>query len=196
VRLFGDPTDEQRRRWVAAQRERGVPEDFAIDRSDLADSFSCLIAGDTGEGTHPQFPVVPGLLEAGKGTSFLVVMSDVIYPIGNVNEYVEKFFRSYSAYPAPIYALPGNHDWCDGLGGFMRHFCGVEPPAERKLPSRGLKAWLRDKLWRPPSVLVLDDRHRRRAIRPASTLGSKGTSTASRATGSARSPRARSRRSC
>jgi hypothetical protein len=94
--LLGDPTDDQRCRWVAAQRERGVPEDFALDRSDLGGGFSCLIAGDTGEGTHTQFVVVPGLLEAGNGTSFLVVMSDVIYPIGNSNEYIDKFFRPYS----------------------------------------------------------------------------------------------------
>jgi hypothetical protein len=47
--------------------------------------------GDTGEGTHPQFAVVPGLLEAGKKTSFLVVMSDVIYPIGNVTKPIGVF---------------------------------------------------------------------------------------------------------
>jgi Calcineurin-like phosphoesterase len=167
VRLLGDPTDDQRRRWVAAQRERGVPEDFALDRSDLGGGFSCLIAGDTGEGTDPQFAVVPGLLEAGNGTSFLVVMSDVIYPIGNSNEYVDKFFRPYSKYPAPIYAIPGNHDWYDGLGGFMRHLCDVDPPPHRSLPGRGLKAWLRDKLWRHPSVLAPDTLERCRELRPA-----------------------------
>jgi Calcineurin-like phosphoesterase len=166
VRLFGDPTDEQRHRWVAAQRANGVSEDYTIDRSDLGESFSCLIAGDTGEGTHPQFAVVPGLLEAGTGTSFFVVMSDVIYPIGNVNEYVDKFFRPYSAYPGPIYAVPGNHDWYDGLGGFMRHFCGASPPAG-KLPGGGFKAWLRDRLWRPPSVLAPDTLARCHDFRPA-----------------------------
>lgn len=167
VRLFGDPTDDQRRRWIAAQLERGVSGDFTVDRSDLGDTFSCLIAGDTGEGTHPQFAVVPGLLEAGKGTSFLVVMSDVIYPIGNNNEYVDKFFRPYSKYPAPIYAIPGNHDWYDGLGGFMRHLCDVDPPENRSLPGRGFKAWMRDKLWRHPSVLAPDTLERCRAFRPA-----------------------------
>jgi hypothetical protein len=167
VRLFGDPTDEQRRRWIAAQRERGASQDFSVDRSDLGDSFSCLIAGDTGEGTHPQFAVVPGLLEAGKGTSFLVVMSDVIYPIGNSNEYLDKFFRPYSKYPAPIYAIPGNHDWYDGLGGFMRHLCDAEPPEDRSLPGRGLKAWFRDKLWRHPSVLAPETLDECRKFRPS-----------------------------
>jgi hypothetical protein len=168
ARLFGDPTDEYRRLWVAAQRARGVPGDFTIDRSDLGESFSFLIAGDTGEGTHPQFAVVPGLLEAGKGTAFLVAMSDVIYPIGDVNDYVDKFFRPYREYPGPIYAIPGNHDWYDGLCGFMFHFCETEPPAELTLPGRGLKAWLRRKLWRAPSVLAPDTLARCREFRLAS----------------------------
>jgi hypothetical protein len=167
ARLLGDPTDDHRRAWIAAQRARGVQEDFAIDRGDLGDSFSCLIAGDTGEGTHPQFAVVPGLLEAGKGTGFLVVLSDVIYPIGNVNEYVDKFARPYGRYPAPIYAIPGNHDWYDGLGGFMRHFCLVDPPAGWTLSGTGFKAWLRRRLWRAPSVLAADTLERFRAFRPA-----------------------------
>jgi Calcineurin-like phosphoesterase len=167
ARLLGDPTDEQRRRWIAAQRARGITGDFSIDRSDLGDSFSCLIAGDTGEGTHPQYAVVPGLLKIGDGTAFLVVMSDVIYPIGDTNDYVDKFFRPYCDYPGPIYALPGNHDWYDGLGGFMRHFCGAEPLADTRLPGRGLKARLRDRLWRRPSVLASDTLSRCREFRPS-----------------------------
>jgi hypothetical protein len=156
VRRFGDPTDEHRRVWVAAQRARGVPPEFAVDRSDLGESFSFLIAGDTGEGTHPQYAVVPGLLEAGRRTAFMVVISDVIYPIGDVNDYVDKFFRPYRDYPAPIYAIPGNHDWYDGLGGFMRHFCGVEAPPGLTLPGRGVGKWLRRRFWRAPSVLAPD----------------------------------------
>lgn len=167
ARYLGDPTDEHRKGWIAGQRARGVTGDFAIDRSDLGESFSCLIAGDTGEGTHPQFAVVPGLLEVGRDTSFLVVMSDVIYPIGNVNEYLDKFYRPYSAYPAPIYAVPGNHDWYDGLGGFMRHFCGAEPSTDQRLPGRGVKAWLRDRLWRAPSVIAADTVEQCRTFRPA-----------------------------
>ena len=166
VRYLGDPTDEQREQWVAAQRERRGTDDLTIDRSDLGDSFSCLIAGDTGEGTHPQYAVVPGLLAAGKDTSFLVAMSDVIYPIGNVNEYVDKFFRPYRDFPAPIYALPGNHDWYDGLGGFMRIFCGAEWPAGR-IRGTGLKARLRRRLWRQPSICAEDTLGRCRELRPA-----------------------------
>jgi len=166
VRYLGDPTDEQRQQWVAAQRERRGTDDLTIDRSDLGDSFSFLIAGDTGEGTPPQFAVVPGLLKVGEDTAFLVALSDVIYPIGDVNDYVDKFARPYAAYPGPIYAVPGNHDWYDGLGGFMRIFCGAEWPAG-KIRGTGLKARLRRRLWRQPSVCAEDTLGRCRELRPA-----------------------------
>jgi Calcineurin-like phosphoesterase len=166
VRFLGDPTDEERREWVKAQRERRGTDDLTIDRTDLGDSFSCLIAGDTGEGTPPQFAVVPGLLKFGEGTAFLVALSDVIYPIGDVNDYVDKFARPYSAYPGPIYAVPGNHDWYDGLGGYMRIFCGAERAPGRPA-GKGVKGWLRDRLWRPPSICAEDTIGRCQKLRPA-----------------------------
>ena len=36
-------------------------------------------------------------------------------PAGDVNEYEDKFFWPYRSLPGPIYAIPGNHDWYDGL---------------------------------------------------------------------------------
>jgi hypothetical protein len=53
----------------------------------------------------------------------------------------------YRHYPQPIYALPGNHDWYDGLRGFMTYFCGqisAPPRTRRSLFSR---AGLLDRLW-------------------------------------------------
>ncbi|MBB5784873.1 hypothetical protein HD596_011629 [Nonomuraea jabiensis] len=83
----------------------------------------------------------------GEGTSFAVIASDVIYPTGSGNEYGDKFFRPYKDYDAPIYAIPGNHDWYDGLGGFMRVFC--DAPALKPKPDR----WLRGLLWRKPEAI-------------------------------------------
>jgi hypothetical protein len=166
VRLLGDPTDDMRRQWVALQREQRGTDDLTIDRSDLGDSFSCLIAGDTGEGTPPQYAVVPGLLKIGADTAFMVALSDVIYPIGDVNDYVDKFARPYGRYKGRIYAVPGNHDWYDGLGGFMRIFCGAEE-APATVPGKGPKGWLRDRLWRQPSVLAEDTLDRCLELRPA-----------------------------
>ena len=169
ARLLDDPTDAIRARWVASQRERGVDPEFRVDRSDLGDTYSCIVMGDTGEGDHSQYAVVPGLLKASAGTAFLTVLSDVIYPIGNTNEYVDKFFRPYKDYDAPIYALPGNHDWYDGLGGFMRHFCDADTLPDERLPGRGVRARLRDLLWRKPSALLPDTLDRCRDLRPAPT---------------------------
>jgi hypothetical protein len=163
--LTGDPTENARRAWVAAQRlalrDRGEPEsvtaDFTIDRSDL-DDFSCMVIGDTGEGDVSQYAVVPAFLSASRETEFTLIASDVLYPAGDVNEYVAKFFVPYASYPRPIYAIPGNHDWLDGLAGFMKHFCAADPPNEVFRPPARAK-WSRLTLalhrlfWRRPTTL-------------------------------------------
>ncbi|MEU0565676.1 metallophosphoesterase [Nonomuraea sp. NPDC005983] len=144
--LFGDPSGQVRRRWVAEQEARGADPGFRI-RPDVGDSFDFLLLGDTGEGDASQYAVVPGLLKVGDGTSFAVIASDVLYPAGSGNEYGDKFFRPYQDYDAPIYAVPGNHDWYDGLGGFMRVFC--DAPPLRPKPERGLRGLL----WRKPEPI-------------------------------------------
>lgn len=161
ARFLSDPANEERRRWVAAQRGRPeVPEDFIIDRSDLT-SAKFLVLGDTGEGDASQFALVPPLLEIGKDTQFTVICSDVVYPAGDVNEYLDKFFVPYKDHPRPIYALPGNHDWYDGLNGFMVHFCGASP-SERSL---GRNRILR-RLWRKPARVRPRVLERCRSLRP------------------------------
>jgi hypothetical protein len=141
---LGDPTENARRAWVAGQSE-GAANDFTIARDDLGD-FSFMVIGDTGEGDVSQYSTVPAFDAASGGTEFAVIASDVIYPAGDVNEYVEKFFVPYAGYPKPIYAIPGNHDWLDGLVGFMRHFCGASPPADKFRPPARAK-WARLGLW-------------------------------------------------
>nr|SBO99051.1 FIG01130093: hypothetical protein [Nonomuraea gerenzanensis] len=144
--LFGDPSGEVRKRWVESQEARGIDPEFRIKPS-LGSQFSFLLLGDTGEGDASQYAVVPGMVKLGKDTSFAIIASDVIYPTGSGNEYADKFFRPYQDYDAPIYAIPGNHDWYDGLGGFMRVFCDA-PPLKPK-PDRGLRGLL----WRKPETI-------------------------------------------
>ncbi|MEV4393984.1 metallophosphoesterase [Nonomuraea sp. NPDC049607] len=144
--LFGDPSGEVRERWIAAQEARGIDPEFRIQPG-VGGNFNFLILGDTGEGDASQYAVVPGMLRLGEDTSFAVIASDVIYPTGSGNEYGNKFFRPYQDYEAPIYAIPGNHDWYDGLGGFMRVFCDA-PPLKPK-PDRGLRGLL----WRKPETI-------------------------------------------
>lgn len=163
--LTGDPTENARRAWVAAQRlslaDRGEPkvvvDDFMLERPELRD-YSFMLLGDTGEGDVSQYAVVPAFLSASKDTEFAMIASDVVYPAGDVNQYVGKFFVPYAPYPQPIYAVPGNHDWLDGLTGFMRHFCGSEPPGELFRPPKRARyartALLVHKLlWRRPEAL-------------------------------------------
>ncbi|MZF84149.1 metallophosphoesterase family protein [Streptomyces sp. SID5643] len=147
---LGDPTGGTRSRWVAQRAAFGAPADKVIRRDD-PDRFSFLVIGDTGEGDDPQYAVVPGLLRAGQDTRFAVLASDVIYPVGSADDYDTKFFRPYRDYPAPIYAIPGNHDWYEDLGGFMRVFCDDAPPLSPEPRPRPLtRAWLRSLLWHRP----------------------------------------------
>jgi hypothetical protein len=151
ARWFGDPTDDERRRWVGQQLSRGADPDFIIERDD-PESFSFMLMGDTGEGDAPQYAVVPGFLKMSEGTRFAIIASDVIYPTGSVNEYDPKFFRPYKDYDAPIYAVPGNHDWYDGLGGFMRVFCGAPGLPPDSHPKTLSAAWWRRLFWKNPDA--------------------------------------------
>src|ERR671910_2489061 len=161
--LLGDPTNEERRRWMKKQHKAGKlqPDQVIQEHKDL-EEFSLLVVGDTGEGDASQFAVVPPMLKAGRDTAFMVICSDVIYPSGDAEDYEEKFYRPYENYPSPIYALPGNHDWYDGLNGFMYHLCDAEVPTTQgrspKPVSTGTDSkralWrdpLRRWLWRKPS---------------------------------------------
>ena len=74
-----------------------------------------MILGDPGEGDDSQYHVLRPLYATAGGTAFTYIVSDVIYPAGDVNEYEDKFFWPYRNLPGPIYAIPGNHDWYDGL---------------------------------------------------------------------------------
>jgi hypothetical protein len=124
AKLFGDPSNGIRRRCVSALADRGTRAGFTMHRSD--EEFSFLLMGDTGEGDRSQYAVVPPALRVGSDTDFMVIVSDVIYPSGEAADYPEKFFRPYQDYPGPIYAVPGNHDWYDGLRGFLRVFCDLD----------------------------------------------------------------------
>ena len=172
----GGPTiiRSRRARWVASQRAAGVegvqpggPErgtggfapDFVVDWTSLARP-RFLLVGDPGEADASQYAVVDPLLAVHRGdadgwtegrvSDFMVIVSDVIYPAGDVNEYVNAFYLPYREYERPIYALPGNHDWYDGLNGFMFNFCAAEPLARvryRPLTS-GLGEQAARLLWR------------------------------------------------
>ncbi|MGW3647130.1 metallophosphoesterase family protein [Streptomyces sp. NPDC000878] len=149
---FGDPTGRTRSRWSEQRTAAGAPADKVVRRSE-PDRFSFMVIGDTGEGDAPQYAVVPGFLRVGQDTAFTVLASDVIYPVGATDDYNTKFFRPYQDYPAPIYAIPGNHDWYEDLNGFMRVFCDAPPLPADPAPRPLTRAWLRSLLWHRPSAV-------------------------------------------
>ncbi|MFN8082027.1 MAG: hypothetical protein U0Q19_20910 [Kineosporiaceae bacterium] len=169
--IGASPTLVPRLRDYWAERLGGPTDERVVDQS-TATSF--LLLGDPGEQDRSQYIVVPAVREVVRREqpAFGVICSDVIYPSGDVNDYVHGFYLPYGPTPPgdatrptgaeavtgssgttgpettgseatgapgtgeagpisldrlPLFAIPGNHDWHDGLSGFMQHFCGTGP---------------------------------------------------------------------
>lgn len=184
AKLLGDPTDDMRREWLrrldSYARAAGVdppPRDRVITRFADRDRVSVALLGDPGEGDASQYVVVPVLERVAADTDFAVVLSDVVYPAGGVAAYEDRFYRPYADYPAPIYALPGNHDWYDGLTGFMTAFCDAPPDAGMPPLAGGGPAWkrlLRRILWHRPRKATVADVAAMRWYRDAESQQSGG----------------------
>jgi hypothetical protein len=152
-RLHPDQIGDERARWVAAARaQRGVSS-LVIDATHL-ETFSTCIVGDPGDGDASQYAVARALEHVAQGTPFMVLLSDIIYPAGDINEYIDKLYLPYEGYGGTIYGVVGNHDWYDGLNGFMFHFCGLEPlPRPRyRSASLGRRARIAQRLFRRASA--------------------------------------------
>jgi len=66
--------------------------------------------------------------------SFFYHLGDVVYYDGELANYFPEFYEPYINYPAPIFAIPGNHDGDvdpqtmeSSLEGFVRNFCSQVP---------------------------------------------------------------------
>jgi hypothetical protein len=66
--------------------------------------------------------------------SFFYHLGDVVYYFGEATYYYDQFYEPYRNYPAPIIAIPGNHDgvvWPGDpettLEAFLRNFCAAAP---------------------------------------------------------------------
>ena len=65
---------------------------------------------------------------------FLFHLGDVVYSFGEAKYYYDQFYEPYRSYPAPILAVPGNHDGqvystdtAGTLDAFLRNFASVQP---------------------------------------------------------------------
>ena len=143
-----------RPRWLAAQRDGGRwTGKGRVGTWKDAEKLSFVLLGDPGEQDASQYAVVAPMLAEAEDTDFMLIASDVIYPAGDINDYIDGFYLPYRKYKNPIYAVPGNHDWYDGLNGFMWHFCDAEalPPVAYRAGSFSWKERLARVLWRKPS---------------------------------------------
>jgi hypothetical protein len=66
--------------------------------------------------------------------SFFFHLGDVVYYFGESTYYYDQFYEPYRNYPAPILAIPGNHDGVvyssdkeTSLEAFLRNFCSASP---------------------------------------------------------------------
>lgn len=173
-----DLINSMRPRWVAQVRgDAHVTENFLVEEGGGSDGrLSFLILGDPGEQDASQYAVVAPLLKVGGEAGFMVIASDVIYPAGDINDYVDGFYLPYRDFAGRIYGIPGNHDWYDGLNGFMYHFCGAGPLPPIKYRAGGYtwKERLARALWRKPSPPDLPALLRARGERHAQAVGGDG----------------------
>ncbi|MGO9834155.1 MAG: DUF2278 family protein [Polyangiaceae bacterium] len=101
------------------------------------------VIGDSGPVIQAQLPkelTVTDLLVRNAQASppaFLFHVGDVVYYYGEGPYYYGQFFEPFRSYPAPIFAIPGNHDGVTysatmvSLQAFQATFCASSPgPAE------------------------------------------------------------------
>ncbi len=123
------------------ERVRGRIYDAVYSFEPGADEFWLDYCADLGDGFDPTYAVawtlsrpelaVPGVEQPLPRGRVLVLGGDQVYPTANRTEYRDRFAGPFqAAFPwgpenrAPdLYALPGNHDWYDGLTSFLRLFC-------------------------------------------------------------------------
>jgi hypothetical protein len=97
-------------------------------------------AGDTGSADGPSTQslvadkMVTDFTEANPADvpSFFFHLGDVVYYFGEAAYYYDQFFEPYRSYPAPIIAIPGNHDGivypadpAPTLQAFLNNFCAA-----------------------------------------------------------------------
>ena len=178
----GSIVDRRRMRWVAQQQARGVDADIPLR---ITDSRGFLALGDPGEMDASQYVLIRDLAAAtgqlsDEGVKTALLMSDVVYPAGDINQWVDAVYLPYFGLPeqtwdaagqdwvakggGPVFdaplrhwnvlAMPGNHDWYDGLNGFMYHACCAEPLPDISYDDAGMtvrqriaRTW-----WRNPSA--------------------------------------------
>jgi hypothetical protein len=114
-----------------------------INSIKAAQCITFHMIGDSGATAQSTFPAMIKVSDAvtndfqtssaANRPSFLYHLGDVVYNFGESTYYYDEFYEPYRNYPAPIFAIPGNHDSFvlpntakgqEPLTTFMRNFCG------------------------------------------------------------------------
>jgi hypothetical protein len=158
--IFGAYSDK--REMQAALVRAPEPDGDYSDRQEIWFDY----IADLGDGFHPTYALAwllakdnlrPGLstgMQAPPGWEnglprgrFLVMGGDQVYPTASADEYQDRLIGPYGAalpyqpeWPH-LYAIPGNHDWYDGLTSFLRIFCQRPNDSGSVLKARWIGAW-------------------------------------------------------
>jgi Calcineurin-like phosphoesterase len=120
-RLVGEADSEQAHRpelWL----------DYVADTGDGFDATYSVASLLAPRSLSVATPGAGGPLDLPRG-QVLVLGGDQIYPVATTRDYANRFEGPFRAalpwtvddHPT-LFALPGNHDWYDGLTGFLRQF--------------------------------------------------------------------------
>jgi hypothetical protein len=140
--LFGTRADYRLIEALAAPCDVGLDE--TKDENGPRDELWLDYTADVGDGWNPTYAVAsllalrklnlrhpgdPKVHETERG-KVLIFGGDAVYPTASKEAYTERTVRAYDTAldrtdaPNPhLYAIPGNHDWYDGLTSFTRLFC-------------------------------------------------------------------------
>lgn len=121
-----------------------VKDSPVISAAQIRDRMAFHMVGDTGSARHSAFQQLVASTLATQyrqpmdvtPPSFLYHLGDIVYNHGEAGAYPGQFLGPYEDYPAPIFAIPGNHDGdinpesvfpYQSLEAFVDVFCDTYP---------------------------------------------------------------------
>lgn len=150
-RLTDLPPDE----WLVASNEQ-LPWHRAAPDGESNELWVDYVA-DIGDGFSPTFTIAEQMarpiteVEGSDGSTYrlpradlLLMGGDEVYPAASPDNYRDRTIGPYrmafpyqpGRQPVPLFAIPGNHDWYDGLSSFLDRFT-VFAPGDDASTSRG-----------------------------------------------------------
>ena len=134
---FGSYADKRELQAALAHVE-GADDSYELKDGELWFDYTADL-GDGFDATYSIARLLASDLTLGgdetKRGQFVILGGDQVYPTAARDEYQNRFIGPYRAahpwephrvdghYAPAMYALPGNHDWYDGLTSFLRIFC-------------------------------------------------------------------------